>query len=286
MTDRPLPLIKMNGLGNQITVLDLRGSDADISGEGARAINALPGYAFDQLMVLREPRTAGTDVSVTIFNADGSEAGACGNGTRCVAHLLCSELKKDVLQLETIAGILEAVKTGPLSYSVDMGEPRLRWDEIPLSEPFHDTRKIELQVGPIDKPILHSPSVVNMGNPHCTFWVEDVDAIDLERIGPMLENHPLFPERANISLAEVTSPSSIKVRVWERGVGLTRACGSGACAAAVSAVRKRLCDREPVTVTLPGGDLFVLWRDDNHVIMAGPVELEHRGTVDRSVLAG
>jgi diaminopimelate epimerase len=136
-----------------------------------------------------------------------------------------------------------------------------------------------LQIGPIDKPILHSPSVVNVGNPHAVFWVEDAAAFDLGRIGPMLENHPIFPERANISLAHITAPDAITLRVWERGAGLTKACGSAACATAVSAARKKLTGRR-VTVTLPGGSLEIEWRADDHILMTGPVELEHEGVLE------
>ena len=172
----------------------------------------------------------------------------------------------------------------PETITVDMGEPRFRWDEIPLAEEFRDTRAIELQIGPIDAPILHSPSVVNVGNPHAIFWVDDVQAYDLGRFGPLLENHPIFPERANISLAHVTSPTAITVRTWERGAGLTRACGTAAVATAVAAMRKKLTERR-VSVTLPGGSLMVEWRDDNHVWMTGPVETEFEGTIDPETLA-
>jgi diaminopimelate epimerase len=157
-----------------------------------------------------------------------------------------------------------------------MGSPRFRWDEIPLSEPFHDTRRIELQVGPIDQPVLHSPSAVNMGNPHVIFWVDDVDAHDLARHGSLLEHHPLFPERANISLAQVVSRTSIRLRTWERGAGLTQACGSAACAAAVAASRLGLTERR-VMVRVPGGPLEIDWRADNRVRMTGPAVLELRG---------
>jgi diaminopimelate epimerase len=165
-----------------------------------------------------------------------------------------------------------------------MGVPKFNWDEIPLAEEFHDTRSIELQVGPIDDPVLHTPSVVNVGNPHCIFWVDDLDAHDLARIGPVLEHHPLFPQRANISLAQVTSPDAITLRVWERGAGLTRACGTAACAVVVAAVRKKLTGRK-VTVTLPGGPLQLEWREaDDHILMTGPSELEYEGTLDASLL--
>jgi diaminopimelate epimerase len=160
-----------------------------------------------------------------------------------------------------------------------MGAPRFAWNEIPLSEPFHDTRRIELQIGPIDDPVLHSPSVVNVGNPHCLFFVDDVEAHDLARFGPMLEHHPLFPERANISLVQVLGPDAIKVRTWERGAGLTRACGTAACAAAVAAARRELTGRK-VRVSLPGGDLLVEWREsDGHILMTGPYALDYEGTL-------
>src|SRR5262249_28702084 len=162
--------------------------------------------------------------------------------------------------------------------SVDMGRPRFAWRDIPLSEPFHDTRTIELQVGPIGRPILHSPSVANVGNPHAIFWVDDVDAYDLGRIGPLLENHPIFPERANISLARVVSRPAMTVRAWERGGGLTRACGSAACAGAVSAARKGFADTR-VMVTLPGGPLHIEWAADGRILMSGPVEEEHMGVL-------
>jgi diaminopimelate epimerase len=226
-----------------------------------------------------------------IYNTDGSESGACGNGTRCVAWAMMADPAMarphgDALTLETKAGLLPARRVAETDFTVDMGAPRLRWDEIPLRDPFQDTRAIELQIGPIDAPVLHTPSVVNMGNPHAIFWVEDVEAYEFERFGPLLENHPMFPERANISLAAVKSPEHIVLRVWERGVGLTRACGSAACAALVAASRKRLTGRR-ATVTLPGGDLLIEWRErDDHVLMTGPVELEHEGTFPPELFAG
>jgi diaminopimelate epimerase len=275
---REYSFLKMNGLGNEITVLDLRGSADRVSSETARGM-AEGAARFDQLMVLYDPRTAGSDAFVEIFNRDGTESGACGNGARCVAYALMRDGRRTSLNLQTTAGSLRCERDGPLRFSVDMGKPRLRWDEIPLRECFADTRAIELQIGPIDAPILHSPSVVNMGNPHAIFWVMRVADFDLERIGPLLENHPIFPLRANISLAEVGSRRQLRLRVWERGAGLTRACGSAACAALVAAVRQDYCERA-ATVSLPGGDLHVEWRQsDDHVILAGPVELEFEGTL-------
>jgi diaminopimelate epimerase len=283
--------LKMNGLGNEITVLDLRGSPSRVGAAEARAIAADPRSRFDQLMVLHDPITPNTDAYLRIYNTDGSGAGACGNGTRCVAWAMLSDRQmgspgRDALLLETEAGLLPVERVSDAVFTVDMGRPRFRWDEIPLRDPFQDTRYIELQIGPIDDPILHSPSVVSMGNPHAVFWVDDVDAYDLGKIGPLLENHPIFPERANISLAKLSSREHLVLRVWERGAGLTRACGSAACAALVCAARKKLTGRT-ATVTLPGGDLLIEWREsDDHVLMTGPVELEWEGTLAPELFAG
>jgi diaminopimelate epimerase len=237
-------------------------------------------------MALYPPRLAGTDGYVRIFNNDGSEAGACGNGMRCLADVVFKETGKTALTFETKAGILNCWKgAAPLTATVDMGAPRFGWRDIPLAEEFHDTRAIELQIGPIDKPILHSPSVASMGNPHAIFWVDDVMAYDLGKIGPLLENHPIFPERANISLAHVIDREHIRLRVWERGAGLTKACGTAACAATVCAARTRRTGRT-VTVTLPGGDLAIAWRDDDHVLMTGPVAYEFEGVFDPALFSG
>jgi diaminopimelate epimerase len=187
--------------------------------------------------------------------------------------------------IETNAGLLKASATDDARrVTVDMGRPRFAWNEIPLAEEFHDTRAIELQIGPIDAPILHTPSVVNVGNPHAIFWVRDLDAYDLARIGPMLENHPMFPERANISLAHVLSDGEVEIRVWERGVGLTKACGTAACAVGVAAARDRRTGRK-VRVLLPGGPLDIEWREsDDHILMTGDTEVEFEGLLDPQTL--
>jgi diaminopimelate epimerase len=269
--------IKMNGLGNEIVIVDLRAASGPIGAGEARA--AARQEPYDQLMALYPPR-GGADASVRIYNSDGSEAGACGNGMRCVAALLSRETGKDKLVFQTLAGVIPCWQSGESQFTVDMGPPRLRWDEIPLAEEFVDTRRIELEIGPRGAPILHSPSVVSMGNPHAIFWVDDPDAYELEKFGPMLENHPLFPERANITLAATPARDHIVIRTWERGAGLTKACGSAACAAAVAAARLRRTGRK-VTVSLPGGDLAIEWREaDGHVLMTGPVEYEHSGQFD------
>jgi diaminopimelate epimerase len=242
--------IKMNGLGNEILVVDLRGVAGEPAAVDIRAVAADPATAFDQLMLIRDARSPGTDAFVSIANRDGSPAGACGNGMRCVAWAMMADGDASAgLVLETAAGRLAASRVSEFAYTVDMGRPRFAWHEIPLSEPFDDTRAIELQIGPIDAPILHTPAVVSMGNPHAIFWVDDPYAFDLARIGPMLENHPLFPERANISLASVRAPDRIVLRVWERGAGATLACGSAACAALVAGLaqppHRARGDRDP-----------------------------------------
>jgi diaminopimelate epimerase len=269
---------KMNGLGNEIVVVDLRGTAKVFTEPEAAAIAATPRTHFDQMMVLHDPKTAGTEAYVRIYNTDGSQAGACGNGARCVAWVIHEATSKRVFTFETRPGVLTAAVTDKARITIDMGRPKFGWQDIPLVEAFHDTRHIELQVGPIDAPLIHSPSVVNVGNPHCIFWVERLDIVDLGRVGPMLEHHRLFPDRANISLAHVKSRNEIDIQVWERGAGLTRACGSAACAAAVCAARKKFTDRR-VRVNVPGGPLDIEWTADDRILMTGPVEDEYAGTL-------
>lgn len=275
------PFAKMNGLGNDIIVADMRGRADRVSAAAAIALAADPATRFDQIMAIHDPRTPGTVNYIEIINSDGTHAQACGNGTRCVVQALAAETGQKVFTFETVAGILNAEEHEDGSISVDMGVPRFGWQDIPLAEEFRDTRAIELQIGPIDAPVLHSPSVASMGNPHAIFWVDnDVWSYDLDRFGPLLENHPIFPERANISIAQVTSPDTMKLRTWERGAGLTLACGSATCAAAVSAARTGRTGRS-VTVTVPsGGTLKIDWRDDDHVVMTGPAEWEFSGSFD------
>ena len=274
--------VKMNGIGNEIVVVDLRaGGDKGtmIAPEEARAAAVPAGAPYDQLMAIYPARTPGTDGYIRIFNNDGSEAGACGNGMRCVADFVTKQGGKDTLSFETTSGLVNCWRGEGGLFTVDMGKPRFAWNEIPLAEEFRDTRMIELQIGPIDKPVLHSPSVVNMGNPHAIFWVDDVNAYDLARLGPLLENHPIFPDRANITLAHIVDREHIVIRTWERGAGLTKACGSAACATAVAAARLKRAERK-VRITLPGGELTIEWRADDHVLMTGPVEFEFEGKFD------
>lgn len=277
---------KMNGIGNEIVVVDLRASDSQLTPAEARAIAAPNGVAYDQLMVLQKPRLPGTSAFIRIYNNDGSEAGACGNGMRCVAKRVFGASGERAATFETRAGLLNCWQ-GPSAdlYTVDMGAPKFGWRDIPLAEEFRDTRYIELQVGPIDAPVLHSPSVVSMGNPHAIFWVDDIDAYDLARFGPLLENHPIFPERANITLAHIVDRDRIRMRTWERGAGLTKACGSAACATAVAAARLKRTNRI-VQMSLPGGDLTIEWREsDDHVLMTGAAVLEYEGVFDPGLFA-
>jgi diaminopimelate epimerase len=277
---REAPFAKMNGLGNEIIVADMRGRADRVSPAAAIALNADPATKFDQIMAIHDPRTPGTANYIEIINSDGTMAQACGNGMRCVVQALAAESGQKLFTFETIAGILNAEEHADGMISVDMGAPRFDWQEIPLAEEFGDTSRIELQIGPIDAPVLHSPSVVSMGNPHAIFWVDrDVWEYDLDRFGPLLENHPIFPERANISIALVTASDALTLRTWERGAGLTKACGSAACAAAVSAARTGRTGRN-VTVTVPGGPLAIEWRADDHVVMTGPAEWEFSGAFD------
>jgi diaminopimelate epimerase len=267
---------KMNGLGNDFVVLDARLRPAAISEEKARAIaDRKAGIGCDQLIVIEPSQKA--DVRMRIWNNEGFEVESCGNASRCIADILFTEKGLASATIDTLGGFLVCEKGENGLVTVDMGAPRFGWRDIPLSEPFPDTRHIELQLGPIDAPLIHSPSVVNVGNPHCIFWVKDLDVVDLAKAGPMLEHHPLFPERANISLARVDAKDHITLKVWERGAGLTRACGTAACAAIAAAARIKLTGRK-ATVTLPGGDLAMEWRAaDDHILMTGAIAYEFDG---------
>lgn len=280
-----LPFRKMNGLGNDFVIVDARAESPGLtSAQVQRIADPALGPGCDQFIAL-EPSPAGADLFMRIYNADGGEVASCGNAARCVALLAAAEAGRGTVTLETLAGVLEAWLNSDGSVTVDMGMPRFQWEEIPLAEEFHDTRMIEVQIGPIDEPVLHSPSVVNVGNPHAIFWVEDAEAYDLVRFGPMIENHPMFPERVNVSLAQVDGRDALTLRVWERGAGLTRACGTAACAAVVAAARKGLTERS-ARVALPGGTLSIEWREgDDHILMTGPVTYDHDGVIEPSVLS-
>lgn len=274
-----LPILRMNGAGNEILVLDLRQQSHELAPGEARAIAKAPGLRFDQLMTLHRPRQQGDDAFMRIFNVDGSLSAACGNGSRCVAYALARE-GKQALRLETDAGLIETRRQTETIFTVDMGRPRLDWRDIPLAYAVTDTREVAL-----DPPVAGAPahfSAVSMGNPHAVFFVGDAARIDLETLGPCIERHPLFPERANVSFAQMLAEDDILLRVWERGTGITKACGSAACATLVAAVRAEIGGRA-ARIRLPGGDLNIEWRADDHVLMTGPVEFEFETTLDPEI---
>lgn len=262
-----VPFIKMHGLGNDFVVLDGRAQpmpavDAALA---AALADRTTGIGCDQLILLGPSDEA--DFNMRIFNADGSEVEACGNATRAVGLLNGAETT-----IETLAGILTA-KPADGGVAVDMGIPRFAWNEIPLAYAM-DTLSM-----PVGWDELEAPAAVNVGNPHVIFFVPDSDSVDLALLGPLIETDPLFPERVNVNVATVTSRGAIRLRTWERGAGLTRACGTGACATAIAAMRRGLTDRR-VTVTLPGGDLAIAWGADGRIIMTGPATEAFRGTFD------
>ncbi|MEO1493969.1 MAG: diaminopimelate epimerase [Pseudomonadota bacterium] len=261
---------KMHGLGNDFVVIDQRERAWPLNADVVRAIgDRHRGVGFDQLAEI-VPGTGGADADLVFWNADGSTAGACGNATRCVADLLLAERGTASVGLRTERGLLACSRRQDGLIEVDMGAPSLAWDEVPLSQDV-DTREL---------PIDGAPSACSMGNPHCTFFVEDAEAVDLARLGPRIEHHPLFPERTNVQVVEVVSPTRARVRVWERGVGPTLASGSSSCAVVVNAVRRGLMERA-ATLTLDGGEIHIHWREsDGHVLMAGPVAYVFEGVFD------
>lgn len=276
------PFLKMNGIGNKIIVLDLRGDDYALTPEDARAIACDPQLAYDQLMVLEPPRTQGTAAFMRIFNNDGSQSSACGNGTRCVAWSLMHQQPNATLTLETDAGLLQCMRDDEWHYTIDMGSPRLTWSDIPLHHEIADTNHVTLPAFPN----LPAASCVNMGNPHAVFFLDahTTPAPELSTLGPRIEHDPLFPERVNVSFAYVHDRTHIKLDVWERSAGITRACGSAACATLIAAVRRNLCDSR-AHVELPGGELIIEWRADQHVLMSGAVELERADHFDPKLFA-
>jgi diaminopimelate epimerase len=267
---------KMNGLGNDFAVFDARGSGIAISSAQAKRIgDRQNGIGCDQIIEIRPSGKA--DAFMRILNADGSEVDACGNATRCVAALLGQEKSRENVVIETGAGLLACTANPDGSVTVDMGEPRLEWSEIPLSRSFPDTVSLDVAFDDGCGGLLRDPGAVNVGNPHAVFFVDDAGSYDLAEIGPRIEHDPLFPEAANVSLAQILSREALRLRVWERGAGATQACGTAACAAAVAAIRKGLTDRK-VTVSLPGGDLDIEWRgEDGHILMTGPWTLDYEG---------
>ncbi|HEY5106327.1 MAG TPA: diaminopimelate epimerase [Caulobacteraceae bacterium] len=271
------PFVKMNGLGNDFVVVEAQGAPFSPAAEEVRAIaDRAGGIGCDQLIVLSP--SDGSDVRMRIWNADGHEVERCGNAERCVGWLIMQASGRQSASIETGGRRLEVRDAGQRAVTVDMGLPGLDWRDIPLAEEM-DTARIELQVGPIDAPILHTPGCVSFGNPHVVFFVEDADAAPVAKVGPMIEHHHLFPERVNVGFAQVKAHDRIRLRVWERGAGLTQACGTGACAALVAAHRRGLAGRA-ATLELDGGELAIDWRaGDGHVLMTGPTAVEFTGVL-------
>jgi diaminopimelate epimerase len=273
-----LAFTKMHGLGNDFVVVDARARPFAPAVAQVRALaDRRTGIGCDQLIVIENPVSGLADAFMRIRNADGGEVAACGNATRCVAALLMREKGAKHAVIETAAGLLDAEMGGNGEISVDMGRVSFDWRDIPLAEAA-DTLHLGIEAGP-----LRDPVAVNVGNPHAVFFVEDAERAPIELFGPMVERHPLFPERANVEAAQVLAPDRIRLRVWERGVGLTRACGTGACAAAVAAGRRGLAERR-VTVALDGGSLRIDWLRDDHVLMTGPVATSFTGVLDSSLV--
>jgi diaminopimelate epimerase len=272
--------VKMNGLGNDFVVVEARGEPFRPTAEAVRAIaDRERGIGCDQLIAI-EP-SSGADAFMRIWNADGGEVAACGNASRCVGWLLMQAKGESQAHIDTLAGPLTTWAAGPKAVTVDMGAPRLHWRDIPLAEDM-DTRGVELQVGPIDAPHLHTPGCVSMGNPHAVFFVANAEKAPVREVGSLIEHHMLFPEGVNVGFAEVQTADRIRLRVWERGAGETKACGTGACAAVVAAHRRGLANRR-ATVVLDGGELRIEWREDDgpgqpgHVLMSGPIAVEFTG---------
>ena len=264
---------KMQGCGNDFVVLDERAGEPILTPARAVALaDRHRGVGCDQVIAL-EPVAAGADLFMRIRNPDGSEAGACGNATRCVVLLLSRETGRREFLIRTVSGDLPASITAEGQVTVDMGPPRLGWADLPLAHPA-DTLHLALRAG-----ALADPAAASMGNPHATFFVPDLGAIPLETLGPVLEHDPIFPERANIGVVQVLSATRLRLRVWERGAGLTLACGSGACAALVNAQRRGLAARR-ADVIVDGGTLDIAWRaSDNHVLMTGPAATAFTGEI-------
>jgi diaminopimelate epimerase len=269
------PFLKMNGLGNDFVVVEARSQPFAPSPAEVRAIaDREDGIGCDQLIAIEASPRA--DAFMRIWNADGGEVEHCGNAARCVGWLILEATGRDAARLDSPSGVLEITRAGPKQVTIDMGAPRLGWQDIPLEEAM-DTRGIELEVGPLGAPVMHTPGCVSMGNPHVVFFVGDAETAPVREVGSMIEHHRLFPRGVNVGFAQIKARDRIRLRVWERGAGLTRACGTGACAALVAAHRRALANRE-ATVEMDGGDLRIAWRAaDDHVLMTGPVEVEFTG---------
>lgn len=275
-----LPFIKMHGLGNDFVVLDARENPIDLSVAQVQAMaDRRTGAGCDQFIVMEPAKDSAADVFMRIRNADGNEVEACGNATRCIARLVMDELGKPEVTVETVVGLLHARGAGD-TVTVNMGQARLGWQDIPVAEDC-DTLNLPLTVGPLEAPVG-----VNVGNPHAVFFVPNCESVDLEAAGPHVETHPLFPERTNVEVVTKQDDGSLRMRVWERGVGITQACGTGACAVLVAAVRRGIIDGRAADVVLDGGTLHIEWLENGEILMTGPASRAYSGSFDTSVYPG
>lgn len=277
LPDMTRPFVKMNGAGNDFVVVNAFDRPFAPTADEVRALaDRETGQGFDQLIAIEPSDTA--DAFMRVWNADGGAVETCGNALRCVGWLLMSANGTERVTIDTLGGPTTATLAGDHRVRVDMGPPRTDWDQVPLAEEM-DTRGIELQVGPIDAPLVHTPGAVSMGNPHVVFFTDRQDDGFVGGTGSLIEHHPLFPEGVNVGFAHVLAPDRIRLRVWERGAGLTKACGTGACAALVATARRGLTGRQ-ATVQVDGGELVIDWDEaSGHVFMTGPVEIERTGTL-------
>jgi len=276
-----LPFIKMHGLGNDFVVLDARENPIELSVTQVQAMaDRRTGAGCDQFIVMEPAKDASADVFMRIRNADGNEVEACGNATRCIARIMMDETGKPEVTVETVVGLLHASEGDEGTVTVNMGQARLNWDQIPTVEKC-DTLNMPVTVGPLEAPVG-----VNVGNPHAVYFVDDADTVDLSAAGPHVETHPFFPDRINVEVVSKNDDGSLRMRVWERGVGITQACGTGACATLVAAVRRGLIAGRKADVILDGGPLTIEWLENGEILMTGPASLAFSGTFHPSVYPG
>jgi len=272
--------VKMHGLGNDFIVLDAREQPLDLTQTKVQAMaDRRTGAGCDQFIVMETPKDDAADVFMRIYNADGSQVEACGNATRCIARVMMEETNQEAVTVETVVGLLQATRSTGDKITVNMGPARLEWQDIPLADAC-DTAEIPVTVGPLTTPVG-----VNVGNPHAVFFVDDCEGVDLETVGPKVETHPFFPNRINVEVVTVLPTGDLRMRVWERGVGITQACGTGACAVLVAAVRRGLIEGRKATVILDGGPLDIEWLDTGEILMTGSASRAFSGVFDPTVYA-
>lgn len=273
-----IPFVKMHGLGNDFVIIDTRENQVTLNEKQLKAIgDRNRGVGCDQLIVLSEPKNPDTDVFIDLYNNDGRDCGACGNATRCVSSIIINETGKDEIVIDTNKGLLKGWNAENGMIRVNMGQPRLNWNEIPLAKEV-DTLHV-----PISNDEFSNPTCVSMGNPHAVFFVDDADAVDVAKNGAYFEKHEMFPEKTNVEFVTVLNKKKLRMRVWERASGITQACGTGACASLVAAARLGLSDRN-AEIILDGGSLFIEWADNGDILMTGAVATVFSGVLDSSLL--